>query len=141
MDFKTLTAPQKCMYLVLARLFTWTKRELPAFKSGAEVQELYETEAAADDGHFQDAREEVRQSGVQAHGIETPSSRHYEIDAQVDNLPGGVWVGWWYLHGGGKHSEPGSYDWVGNAFDVEAEPKVVTTTHYTFKKAEPAQDA
>lgn len=137
LNFSTLTATQKAKYLVLVTLNSWRKTDLPEMSNGAELDALYATEHANDDGYFQDARNESR-NGTEANGITvTESSRHYDIDAHVGELPDGTWVGWWHLYGGGKHGEPEAYDWVGNAFDVDHTSEVVTVTKHTFKKREP----
>lgn len=142
LKFSTLTAPQKAKYLVLATLNAWRKTEIPALESGEQLDALYATEEANDDGRFQDARNESRY-GTEAPEIkDTPSSRHYEVDAHVAALPDGSWVGWWHYHSGGKHSEPEyAIDWVAHAFDIDHTSEVVTVTKHTFAKREPAQDA
>lgn len=135
LDFSKLTAAQKCRYLVLVKLNQWRRTAMPEIASAEAIDELYDLEAANDDGTFQDARNE-RRWGIEAEGIETPHSRNYEIDAHAAELPDGSWVGWWHLHGGGKHSEPEAYDWVSNAFDLNHEAEVVTVTKHIFKAVE-----
>lgn len=133
LNFSTLTAPQKCKYLVLVTLNKWRDTEMPALESGEQIDAMYETEQENDDGTFQDARNNERY-GVVADGIPTPPSRNYEIDAHAAELPDGSWVGWWHLHGGGKHSEPEAYDWVSDAFDLNHTAEVITVTKHTFSK-------
>jgi hypothetical protein len=137
LDFSTLTAAQKCRYLVLVKLNEWRRTPMPELASAETLDELYETEDSDDDGTFQDARNE-RRYGIEAEGIETPFSRNYEIDTHAAELPDGSWIGWWHLHGGGKHSEPEAYDWVSEAFDLNHSAEVVTVTKHTFKKVEQA---
>lgn len=135
LNFSTLTAPQKCKYLVLVTLNRWRKNEMPEFESGEELDALYKHEEENDDGYFQDARNESR-NGTEASDIAvTEHCRHYEIDAHVSELPDGSWVGWWHFYGGGKHGEPDAYDWVGNSFDVKHTSEVVTVTKHHFSKA------
>lgn len=142
MDFSTLTAPQKLKYLVLVTLNTWRKTDMPALETGDQLDVLYAAEEEADDGRFQDARSETRH-GTEAPEIsDTPSSRNYEVDAHVAALPDGSYVGWWYYHGGGKHSEPEyAFDWIANAFDVDHASEVVTITKHTFTKRDTAPAA
>ncbi len=135
LDFSKLTAVQKCRYLVLVKVNQWRRTEMPDIATPDALDELYDSEEANDDGTFQDARNE-RRWGIEAEGIDTPCSRNYEIDAHAAELPDGSWVGWWHLHGGGKHSEPEAYDWVSEAFDLNHTAEVVTVTKHTFKKAE-----
>lgn len=135
LDFSTLTAPQKCRYLVLVKLNEWRKTKMPDIASAEALDEIFEQEDSDDDGSFQDARNE-RRYGIEAEGIETPYSRHYEIDAHAAELPDGSWIGWWHLHGGGKHGEPEAYDWVSEAFDLNHEAEVVTVTKHVFTKPE-----
>lgn len=140
LNFSTLTAPQKAKYLVLVKLNAWRKTEMPVLESGEQLDALYATENENDDGRFQDARNESRW-GMEAEVIPTPHSRHYEIDCHAAELPDGSWIGWWHLHGGGKHSEPDAYDWVSEAFDLNHASEVVTVTKHTFTKPEPAPAA
>jgi hypothetical protein len=140
LNFKTLTAPQKAMYLVLVRLSQFRKTEVPELADGAAIAELYATEYANDDGYFQDARNETR-NGIEVPEITkgSPCSRNYEFDANVGKLPDGSYVGWWFAYGGGKHSEPDyAIDWVADAFDVTHAAEEVTITKHTFTKVEPA---
>lgn len=135
MNFATLTAAQKAKYLVLVTLSRWKKAELPVLETGEQLDELYATEEANDDGRFQDARNDTR-NGVEAAEISAPSSRNYEVDAHVGELPDGTWVGWWHYYGGGKHSDPdNAIDWIAHAFDVTHKAEVITTTKHTFTKA------
>ena len=81
---------------------------------------------------------EFRESGVDAafvEGVMQPISRHYEIDVVYRRLVCGSFVGWFYYHGGGKHSEPEAYDWLSTSFNlnVVSERKIV---EYTFAKAD-----
>jgi hypothetical protein len=87
----------------------------------------------SEDGDDQDARSEFRQSGEET-GLECQYSRHYESEAVARQLSNGKWVGWTYWHGGGKHSDPDSIDWMEEAYflNVVEEEKMVTVR--TFSK-------
>lgn len=68
-------------------------------------------------------------------GIETnlatpysPASRNYESEEVAAQMYDGSWVGWTYWHGGGKHSDPDSIEWMEFAYDlncVEQEQTVI----------------
>lgn len=92
-------------------------------------EELRET-----DMHW-DAMSEFRCSG-EGTGIPADYSRHYESDSVGRKLSNGKWVGWTYWHGGGKHSDPDSIDWMDSAYflNVTEEEKMVTVR--TFSKAD-----
>ena len=98
------------------------------------VDELFE-EADGDDYSLQDDKSEFRYSGEDT-GLEAPYSRHYECDSVGKKLDDGVWVGWNYWYGGGKHGEPEVIDWMNEAYelDVTEEEKMVVVK--TFKAKE-----
>lgn len=98
------------------------------------VDTLYE-ELVAADLHW-DLLSEFRCSGENT-GLPvpySPLSRHYESESVGLKLDNGVWVGWTYWHGGGKHSEPDAIDWMDEAYFL----CVATTTKmvevHTFSK-------
>jgi len=59
-------------------------------------------------------------------------SRHYESKSVAANIDG-VWIGWTYWYGGGKHGEPGAVPWMEEAYflDVKEEEKLVTIRTFT----------
>lgn len=90
-------------------------------------------EELKESGDWCDAYREFREGQVETPEIETEWSRHYEskaVAAQID----GVWVGWTYWYGGGKHGEPQEIEWMENSYflDCVEEEKLVTVR--TFKK-------
>jgi hypothetical protein len=99
------------------------------------VDEIFEE--ANDDYSLQDDIEEFRCSGEET-GLDAPHSRHYECDAVARKLGNGVWVGWNYWYGGGKHGEPESIDWMDQAYelDVLEEEKLVIVKTFNWKKSE-----
>jgi hypothetical protein len=99
------------------------------------VDALYaETEEADEDG-MQDARNEVRSSGIET-GLPAPFSRHYEGDEVATKAPDGSWVGWTHWHGGGKHGEPEAIDWMEDAYDLTCVEEEKMTVVRTFAKVE-----
>jgi hypothetical protein len=98
------------------------------------VDELYE---AADESYVQDARNEVRSSGIET-GLPCKGSRQYESKSVAAKMPDGSWVGWTYWYGGGKYGEPEAIDWMDDAYDLDCaeEEKVVIVR--TFTKQVPA---
>lgn len=58
-------------------------------------------------------------------------SRHYESYSVASKAPNGIWVGWTYWYGGGKHAEPESIDWMSDSYIlncVEEEKLVIVKT-------------
>lgn len=92
------------------------------------VDDLFDE--ANEDYNLQDAISEFRYSGEPT-GIKAPYSRHYECDSVGRRLNDGIWVGWDYWHGGGKHGEPEAIDWMDCAYElnvIEEEKMVVVRT-------------
>lgn len=87
------------------------------------------------DDAMQDGREEVRCSGIPADLKPKNWSRHFEIDAVAKNI-NGTWVAWDYYYGGGKHAEPETCEWIGDARIVNCEEVQVMKTEYYFSEVE-----
>lgn len=68
--------------------------------------------------------------------IPPDTSRHYSSKSVAMQLTDGTWIGWTYWYGGGKHGEPGSIDWMNEAYELTcvASSKVVTVRE--FKKVD-----
>lgn len=79
---------------------------------------------------------DFRSSGVEINVSPEKHSRHYEVDYVATEIDG-VWIGWHYWHGGGKHGEPESIDWIESSdiLDLVSEKQVVTTIR-EFKRKE-----
>jgi hypothetical protein len=128
----TLTAPQLIKRAIIREIALST----PAFilagdlSSGENIENEWQRMR---DGHFgQDTCEEWRQSGHET-GLRAPFSRHYEIDVlakKIDN----EWIAWNYEHGGGKHAEFSSFDWIDDAYFVDCVEEQRVMTMRTFKK-------
>lgn len=84
---------------------------------------------------LQDWQDAVRLSGTRTNIPARDSSRHYECE-EVGAELSGVWVGWTYWHGGGKHGEPRAIPWIEHAYllDVTEEEKVVTVRTFRIKE-------
>lgn len=96
-----------------------------------ELLELYSSDDNEDD--IYDARDGFREGSFETK-IRAPRIRYYESKS-VAALCNGVWVGWTYYYGGGKHGEPQSIDWMEDAYflDVKEEQKMVTIQTFTKK--------
>ncbi|MCP5006591.1 MAG: hypothetical protein GY941_22015 [Planctomycetes bacterium] len=81
------------------------------------------------------AKDEIRCSGTPTN-IPEWGSRHYETESVAAFIKG-VWVGWTYYYGGGKHGEPEAFDWIGDSYLLEVtEEREVVTVERVFKKLE-----
>lgn len=127
-----MTPEQKIKHLVLIRASEMDGTPLPDVDAG-NVDELYDR-LAEQDGHY-DVLEEVREGQVET-GLPCGWSRHYESKAVAAQLPDGSWVGWTHWYGGGKHGEPGSVDWIDQAYDLTCVEEQKLVTVRTFSKAE-----
>ncbi len=87
------------------------------------------------------ALEEFRESGEETNLAPTEYSRNYEVDfvARCIDGPSGpdedVWVGWNYFYGGGKHGNPGSYEWMKSLVVLDVKSEIVQITKNTFSIA------
>ncbi|MGB6105666.1 MAG: hypothetical protein WBF88_17625 [Pusillimonas sp.] len=128
-----MTPAQKIKHMILAKRSVWTDEALPEITAD-NIDALYDEADENDDGNLQDARAEVRCSGIET-SLPCPSSRHYESDAVAAQAPDGSWVGWTYWYGGGKHGEPEAMDWIEDAYAVECAEEQKMVTVRTFKAA------
>lgn len=120
--------------MVLIRAADFAGEPPPEGVTAETVDAMYEAAYEADDDSLQDARYEVRASGIET-GLETPHSRHYEAKAVAAQAPDGTWVGWTYWYGGGKHGEPESIDWMDDAYDLTCVEQENTVVVREFTKA------
>jgi hypothetical protein len=72
-----------------------------------------------------------RCSGIET-GLSAPDSRHYECESVATRLADGKWVEWDYWHGGGKHGEPESIDWLSDARYIGCSEEIKSITVQTF---------
>jgi hypothetical protein len=126
-----LTPEQKLKHLILIRRAELADEPAPVV-TAENIDQMYDEAEENDDGNLQDARSEIRCSGVET-GLGCEWSRHYESKAVAAQAPDGSWVGWTYWYGGGKHGEPDAIDWVQDAYDVACaeEQKMVTVRTFT----------
>lgn len=131
----TMTAEQKLKHLILIRRAELADQLPPENVSADNIDALYDDAYANDGGDLQDARSEVRCSGIET-GLSAPFSRNYESDAVAAQAPDGSWIGWTYWYGGGKHGEPDAIDWIEYAYDLTVTEEPKTIIHRTFTKVE-----
>lgn len=90
-----------------------------------------------DRGIAQDFLYEYRQGQVET-GLSADYSRNYESEAVAAKMSNGVWVGWTYWTGGGKHGQPESIDWMSDAYFVDCKEEEKMVIVQTFTKPEPS---
>jgi len=81
----------------------------------------------------QDTLSELRCSGEETGLRSKEYSRHYEND-EVAVCVDGVWIGFTYWYGGGKHGEPDAIGWMEDAYFLDVTEEEVMTTVRTFTK-------
>jgi hypothetical protein len=97
-----------------------------------QVEEAYQKLRDADAHHEYES--EYREGDVKTN-IPSEYSRHYETQSVAMKISDGTWVGWTYWYGGGKHGDPGSVEWMEDAYDLDCveEEKVVVVQTFTKK--------
>ena len=136
------TAPQKLMNFVMLRAADWEPGILDLLNkwssdpSPAALEEAYEQALTHFPDAMQDGHSECR-SGQEKTGLPVKADyrllRHYEATAVASCMPDGSWVGWLYWHGGGKHGNPESIDWLTDAYPltVSGEERVVVVRTFS----------
>lgn len=109
--------------------FTW-EGELTADN----IDEIYEEVIVENEAHW-DYESEFRCSGIDT-GLPCNWSRHYESKSVARQLSDNTWVGWTYWYGGGKHGDPGSIDWMSDAYEVKCTEEEKLVVVRTFEKTE-----
>lgn len=133
-----MNAQQKIKHMILNRLAMFMDTPAPTV-TAENVDALYNEAYENDDGNFQDARNEVRCSGITT-DLAAPYSSHYEANAVAERAPDGSWVGWTYWYGGGKHGEPEAMDWIEYAYDLDCHEEQKLVTVRTFALASRANE-
>ena len=135
------TAEQKLKNHVMLRALAWEKGILAMLKEWGEnptpegLETAYDRAVEEFPDTMQDARNECRQ-GTEETGLPASADfrmlRHYEAKSVAALMVDGSWVGWLYWHGGGKHGEPESIDWMEDAYhlDVTEEERVVVVRNF-----------
>ena len=125
-----MTPEQKIKWAILNLAAIWNKTPAPVV-TDENIDKLYQ-ELVDVDGHW-DAKEEIRTSGEETKIPCTEYSRHYECESVAAEMPDGTWVGWTHWHGGGKHSNPSSIDWMDKAYNVslKEEEKIVIVREFS----------
>lgn len=102
---------------------------------GDTVDELWNIMRADYPDTMQDAQNEVRCMG-RLTGLATPAARHMEVDAVAILTPFNQWVGFYYWHGGGKHSGAEEIEWMKDSYWVKAETDQVLRLDLKFSSPE-----
>lgn len=100
-----------------------------------DVDELWDVMRADYPDTMQDAQNEMRCMGRKT-GLATPTARHLEVDAVAILTPFNQWVGFYYWHGGGKHSGAEEIEWMKDSYWVQAETDQVLRLDLKFSSPE-----
>ena len=130
-----LSASSRIKYQLLRTALKWTGDPSPEGMTEVEIDRMYEMTEGDHAEELSEARSNFRYGGENSEIAGKEYSRHYESEEKAAKLDDGTWVGWTYWHGGGKHGEPESIDWISDAYllSVTEEQKVVTVR--TFVRA------
>lgn len=92
-----------------------------------------DTEAGSD--YCREIEQDYRYGEVET-GLPVEWSRHYESKAVATQTAEGDWIGWTFWHGGGKHGEPESIDWVEDSYNLKCteEEKIITVRNFEILK-------
>lgn len=134
-----MTPEQKLKWAILLKAAYLYDTEKPVVTDD-NVDALY-AELVEQRLHFE-PRDEVRQSGINSgldRTVDFRVSRYFEHREVAAKMPDGSWVGWTFLHGGGKHSEPAAVEWMADAYalDHRQETKTVIIHKFTMASPEP----
>lgn len=97
------------------------------------IEEIYEV--CDDNGEVDDVRYDTRQGEYET-GISCESSRHYETESVAIKTEDGIYVGWTYWSGGGKHGEPEAEPWIEKAYFLDCVEEEVLAIKRTFSLPE-----
>ena len=112
----------------------WRKEEGKPYEQINEVHKTFEEIKGIDDGYLDELMENFRCEGGESTGIKT-DEQNYEVEVRAIKFSDG-WIGWYHLHGGGKHSEPTLYPWLEKAFFLNvADEKEIITIERTFERS------
>lgn len=98
-----------------------------------QIDDMYEG-LVENDLHW-DIEYDLRE-GTEETSITPPSSRNYETKSVAAKTPGGLWVGWTYWYGGGKHGNPEEIDWAKDAYFLDCKEEEKRVVVRTFTKSE-----
>jgi len=123
-----MTPEQIIKYAILAEALD----DVPADLTGEQVDDLYDE----NEGDCEDVKYEIREGRYETK-VPCECSRHYESQSVAVQAPNGLWAGWTYWYGGGKHGEPEAIDWIGDAYllAVQEEEKMVVVRTFTKQEA------
>jgi hypothetical protein len=117
------------------QLIKWSILSLAV--SGGDIPELPHITSENIDEVYDDFKNDIydyeyefREGEVET-DISCDYSRHYESNSVATKAPNGIWVGWTYWYGGGKHGEPEAIDWMSDSYIlncVEEEKLVIVRT-------------
>lgn len=127
-----LTAEQYLKRAALNKMADWDEDYRPKMNSAEEIETSFEDAEEVDD--YWDALEDVRSDG-QDTGFKTEYSRNYESKSIAAEVEPGIWVGWTYWYGGGKHGQPEEIEWMEHAYFVNVTTE--TRTVNVFARVEP----
>ncbi len=125
-----MTPQQRIKWLILLKCAEWEGVDTPEIDIN-NIDDKYSGEEGKDS--LWDAEYEIREGEVVT-DIPCESSRHYESKSVAAKCPDGVWVGWTYWYGGGKHGEPEAMDWIGEAYLLNCEEREEVVTVREFIK-------
>lgn len=124
-----LTASQHLMKEILFRSEAVDMAEV----TPESIEEIYES--CEDNGDIDDVRYDIRQGEYET-GISCESSRHYETESVAIKTEDGIYVGWTYWSGGGKHGEPEAEPWIEKAYFLDCVEEEVLAVKRTFSLPE-----
>ena len=96
------------------------------------VDEVYEDVQDSNEYDY-DVMYNLREGDIQTE-IAAPSSRNYESYSVAAEAPNGMWVGWTYWYGGGKHGEPEAVEWVEDAYLLNHKEEEKLVVVHSFEK-------
>lgn len=130
-----MTPQQYIKQEILSVVIQWKNMDVKIPQTGEEVDKLYNNFVNDDNtcDYIQDAKEDVRTGQYETEVDNGDYSRNYENKSVCLKTEDGKYVGWTHWHGGGKHGNPSSIDWISDAYFLECEEKEKLVIVRTFK--------
>lgn len=126
-----MTAEQKLKREILLTAKSWNRNStIPAEITDENIDSLWK-DAEENNDELRAAKDVIRNSGTPTGLPIRDYSQFYGCDEVGMVCCDGTAVGWTYWHGGEKHGDPSSIEWISGAYDLNHRTELVPTTIFS----------